>query len=278
MKVKVRLQLIGILPIIMALIIAALLSWKLFLLDDTVNRMRVADDLVQDVFRLNVATSRFAKNPSVENKEMWHEFHLRIGNALIKNKSLLEYKQYRLLMDDLKKIHEKIGEKFASVTLPEKKSKQQSEQMDALLTDVTTLSLQMMNIARTFAAGCHNSVVFILESTYSLGIGISSITAFLIALLSLFTGKKFSSDIEKLCDVMRKTAEGDLNAEVYAVDMNGSDNLLYLSLDARTIIRIRVDRAVYAPIGSQVNIRINPEGVRFFNAETEAAIMRENLR
>jgi multiple sugar transport system ATP-binding protein len=71
------------------------------------------------------------------------------------------------------------------------------------------------------------------------------------------------------------TGEGELTADVYAVDMNGSDNLLYLSLDRDMIIRIRVDRTVRAPIGEPACLSINPTYVRFFNAKTEAAINLE---
>jgi len=70
-------------------------------------------------------------------------------------------------------------------------------------------------------------------------------------------------------------ADGDVTGEVYAVDMNGSDSLLYLTLVDKTIIRIRVDRSVKAPIGTVANIRIDPKYLRFFNAETEAALKRE---
>jgi multiple sugar transport system ATP-binding protein len=70
-------------------------------------------------------------------------------------------------------------------------------------------------------------------------------------------------------------ADGDVTGEVYAVDMNGSDSLLYLTLVDKTIIRIRVDRSVKAPIGTIANIRIDPKYIRFFNAETEAALKRE---
>jgi multiple sugar transport system ATP-binding protein len=60
--------------------------------------------------------------------------------------------------------------------------------------------------------------------------------------------------------------------EVYAVDMNGSDVLLYLTLDEHTLIRIRVDRSVRAPLGTKINMRIDPNYVRFFDAKTEAAL------
>ena len=69
--------------------------------------------------------------------------------------------------------------------------------------------------------------------------------------------------------------DGDVTGEVYAVDMNGSDSLLYLALADKTIIRIRVDRSVRAPIGTVAHIRIDPKYIRFFNAETEAALGRE---
>jgi multiple sugar transport system ATP-binding protein len=69
--------------------------------------------------------------------------------------------------------------------------------------------------------------------------------------------------------------DGDVIGEVYAVDMNGSDSLLHLALVDKTIIRIRVDRSVKAPIGTVANIRIDPKYLRFFDAETEAALKRE---
>jgi multiple sugar transport system ATP-binding protein len=70
-------------------------------------------------------------------------------------------------------------------------------------------------------------------------------------------------------------AVGDVTGEVYAVDMNGSDSLLYLALVDKTIIRVRVDRSMNAPIGTIANISIDPKSMRFFNADTEAAIKRE---
>jgi len=68
------------------------------------------------------------------------------------------------------------------------------------------------------------------------------------------------------------TGAESIVAEVYAVDMNGSDNLLYLSLDEQTLIRIRVDRSVRAPIGTRVNLDLDPQYVRFFDAKTEKAL------
>jgi multiple sugar transport system ATP-binding protein len=91
--------------------------------------------------------------------------------------------------------------------------------------------------------------------------------------------KRLSSDCAVIVgfrpEAGQVVSEGDVTGEVYAVDMNGSDNLLYLSLVDKTIIRVRVDRAVSAPIGTKVNISIDPKYIRFFNAETEATLKRE---
>ncbi len=73
----------------------------------------------------------------------------------------------------------------------------------------------------------------------------------------------------------RVVPDGPCTAEVYASDMGGSDRLLYLSLDENTIMRIRVDRSIHAPIGACVQIDIDPKYVRYFNPTTEAALRKE---
>jgi multiple sugar transport system ATP-binding protein len=68
---------------------------------------------------------------------------------------------------------------------------------------------------------------------------------------------------------------GACNAEVYAVEINGSDSLLYLSIDEDTIMRIRIDRSIRPPMGACVQIDIDPDYVRFFNPKTESALKKE---
>ncbi len=69
--------------------------------------------------------------------------------------------------------------------------------------------------------------------------------------------------------------EGHLSADVYEIDMNGSDYLLYLMLGENDIIRIRVDRSDKTLVGTSANICIDPNYVRFFDPETEKALVRE---
>jgi multiple sugar transport system ATP-binding protein len=71
------------------------------------------------------------------------------------------------------------------------------------------------------------------------------------------------------------SAQPDFNAAVYAVDVNGSDNLLYLSLGEQSVIRIRVDRSVKPAIGDNAPLRLDPTYVRFFDTKTEAALALE---
>jgi len=227
MKVKIRLQIIGMLPVMMALFIAAVSGWALFSLEEMVNRMRVADDLVQDVSRLNIATYRFVRNPTAENSAMWEEFHLRIGNSLIKNKSLLEYKHERILFDEIRNIHADIGSKFEQLSQKNlhTQSKATMEQMEQLISGINSLSVQMMSAARTLAANFHTNVIGILEKTYFAGISLAALTAFIIALLSLLMGRTFSAAVEKLYLGMQSVRRGNLST---IVSLTGDEEFIYI--------------------------------------------------
>jgi multiple sugar transport system ATP-binding protein len=73
-----------------------------------------------------------------------------------------------------------------------------------------------------------------------------------------------------------RVVEGEAcTAEVYAVEANGSDSLLYLTFGDETILRIRVERSLRPPIGACLQVDIDPRYVRFFNPKTEAALKKE---
>jgi multiple sugar transport system ATP-binding protein len=69
--------------------------------------------------------------------------------------------------------------------------------------------------------------------------------------------------------------EGVLAGEVYATDLHGSYSVIHVNLNETDIVHIRGDRQTYYPIGAPVRFDLNPEMVRFFNPQTEAAIRRE---
>jgi len=69
-------------------------------------------------------------------------------------------------------------------------------------------------------------------------------------------------------------ANGALAGEVYATDMHGAYTMLHASMNEHDIIHIRSDRLTQYPIGTPVRFDLNPQMVRFFNPETEAAIIR----
>jgi len=72
----------------------------------------------------------------------------------------------------------------------------------------------------------------------------------------------------------RLTSTGMLAAEVYATELHGAYSVLHLSLNG-TVVHIRVPRGVAYPIGTTVRFDLDPEMVRFFNPQTEAALTRE---
>jgi multiple sugar transport system ATP-binding protein len=71
------------------------------------------------------------------------------------------------------------------------------------------------------------------------------------------------------------TDDGALAGEVYASDLHGGYTMLHVSMNEHDVVHIRADRLTRYPIGTPVRFDLNPEMVRFFNPETEAAITRE---
>jgi multiple sugar transport system ATP-binding protein len=81
-------------------------------------------------------------------------------------------------------------------------------------------------------------------------------------------------------EAARIRAEGPIAATVYADDLHGSYTMLHLALGsgadggADEIVHARADRADSFPIGAALRFDIDPEMVRFFDPETEAAIRK----
>ncbi|MGC8779554.1 MAG: ABC transporter ATP-binding protein [Anaerolineae bacterium] len=70
-------------------------------------------------------------------------------------------------------------------------------------------------------------------------------------------------------------AEGAIRAAVYGTDLHGAYTMLHANLNEDTIVHIRTRREIDYPIGAAVRFDLDPEMVRFFNPQTEAALIRE---
>jgi multiple sugar transport system ATP-binding protein len=84
------------------------------------------------------------------------------------------------------------------------------------------------------------------------------------------------------CDVItgfrpesgRISDSGLLRGEVFASELHGAYTVLHLSVNGN-ILHIRSERGIDYPIGSILRFDVDPEMVRFFDPDTEAAITRE---
>jgi multiple sugar transport system ATP-binding protein len=68
---------------------------------------------------------------------------------------------------------------------------------------------------------------------------------------------------------------GQLEGKVYASEMHGSSAVLHLMINENEIVHVRTNRITPYPIDTLVHFDINPQMVRFFNPQTEAAIKLE---
>jgi multiple sugar transport system ATP-binding protein len=70
------------------------------------------------------------------------------------------------------------------------------------------------------------------------------------------------------------TESGTMAAEVYATELYGSYTILHLSI-GDVVFHIRGERGLNYPIGATVRFDLDPEMIRLFDPETEAALTRE---
>ncbi|KPV52765.1 hypothetical protein SE17_13535 [Kouleothrix aurantiaca] len=66
--------------------------------------------------------------------------------------------------------------------------------------------------------------------------------------------------------------DGPLAAEVYASDLHGAYTMLHLALSDGTVVHARSARELSYPIGTALRFDLDPEQVRFFDAQSERSI------
>ena len=72
--------------------------------------------------------------------------------------------------------------------------------------------------------------------------------------------------------------KGDLRAEVYASDLHGAFNMMHVALEAENVeamVHIRDERGHHHAIGDDIRFELQPEMVRFFDPQSEQAIVLE---
>lgn len=72
--------------------------------------------------------------------------------------------------------------------------------------------------------------------------------------------------------------DGELRSEVYADDLYGAHTMLHVSLNGQAdeqIVHVRATRGLGLRMGAQARFNIDPEMIRFFNPDTETAVILE---
>ncbi|HET9911755.1 MAG TPA: ABC transporter ATP-binding protein [Anaerolineales bacterium] len=75
-------------------------------------------------------------------------------------------------------------------------------------------------------------------------------------------------------EAARVVTQGQISAEVFLAEMNGSYMMLDLHLSDEVIVRIRTSRGSYS-LGTKIHFDLDPQMVRFFHPMTEAALVME---
>jgi multiple sugar transport system ATP-binding protein len=76
-------------------------------------------------------------------------------------------------------------------------------------------------------------------------------------------------------EAARVSGSGGFAGEVYSTDMHGGYTVLHVRICGDEIVHIRSDRQTSYAMGTPVKFDLNPDMVRFFDPQSEAAIRRE---
>jgi multiple sugar transport system ATP-binding protein len=91
--------------------------------------------------------------------------------------------------------------------------------------------------------------------------------------------KQVGNDVDLILgfrpEAARLVEEKCLTANVFVVEMNGSNLMLDLSMAEGEIVRVRSGRGINCEPGSTVNFDLDPQMVRFFDPKTESAVLME---
>ena len=76
-------------------------------------------------------------------------------------------------------------------------------------------------------------------------------------------------------EAARVVTQGQISADVFLEEMNGSYMMLDLHLSDEVVVRIRTNRGASYSLGTKIHFDLDPQMVRFFNPATEAALVME---
>jgi signal transduction histidine kinase len=227
MKVATRLQVTAILPVLLAVVVSVILVWLHGRINEVVYRLRSADGIVREAFRLNTATFDFVQRPETGLAEEWKTIHRDLAQLFIREEA--ESPAEAMVFENLRKSHRQLGEAFeelgvvAARIVPGKGADAGDlKRRDEILHRMWVSCQSLVVSASTLASSGHDHVVGLQDAAYMLIIGIAAVLAGFLAVIALVAGRSVSTGIHRLREATVQLGHGDLD---HRVTLRSNDEL-----------------------------------------------------
>lgn len=211
MKVKNKLEIAAILPVILAIMVSVVL----FRASESASKLdeiqSTADALVKAVFKLNLATYACLTRGDAEDKENWQARHDTIGQLL--NKERHADPDDRGIIADMRK--DQIGMAAAFLSLVNNREQvPHASAGDEALHNLWATSQSMMESALALAQIGRINAASLQKTAHMLIVGMTVVLAVALAGLALFIGLKVSKGIAVLHEGTLSVSKGDLDRKI----------------------------------------------------------------
>lgn len=284
MKVKRRMQIMAILPIVLALVTSMILAWMTISMHSIVLRLRAANCITRDVFLLDTITRKYPQTLTPAAQQRWQTIYARLAET-IERETLASPRDQRIFED----IHHSLNNaKSAFMDLAAQTAKGESPFSDIALNLLNRLgeySQSMVEEALMLATNAHDQTTAIQLAAFLLIIGTSSVLAILLAVIAILVSRRIDNGLAVLRDGTHQITQGNLGHEV---QLDNQDELGELAAAFNTMSRelkkdqdtIQVEMAAREKIAkslSQSNIQLSDALTRLKRAQEEV-IQQERLK
>lgn len=284
MKVKLRLQIIAILPIVLALVISIILAWMTINVRSIVHRLRATNAITRDAFLLDTVTHNYLHAPTPANLQQWQTFYVRFTKTM--ERETLANPRDELVFNDIQ--HSLNNAKSAFMDLAAQIAKGESPASDIalnLLSRLSGYSRSMVEGALILAATGHDQAIAIQSASFFLVIGTSSVLAILLAIIAVLVSRRIDNGLAVLSYGTHQIVQGKLGREIQLdnTDEFGKLAALFntmsreLKEDRDTIQEEVAARKKTAESLSQSNIQLS-DALTKLNRAQEEVIQQERLK
>lgn len=213
MKVKLRLQIIAILPIVLALVISMILAWMTINMRGIVHRLRAANAITRDAFLLDMITYSYLDEPSPANQQRWQTIYVRFmktmeQEALTNPRDALVFKDIQGSLNNAK---------TAFLDLAAQVAKNKSPSSNVALNRLSRLSgysRSMVDEALILAAAGHDQTTAIQMASFLLVIGTGFVLAIVLTITAVLVSRRIDDGLDVLACGTNQIAQGKLGHEI----------------------------------------------------------------